>query len=493
MEDILNRIEGKDGKPILVIGDLMVDEYFWGRVDRISPEAPVPVVRETKREWSLGGAANVALNIKKLGCDVSVVGLIGSFDIKGQKFLELLEDEGISSEGIVKSCHRTTTTKKRILVGINQLLRLDTEDDYPMVEEDVIGLFSNLRKLAKENSVILVSDYAKGVITPLTLAEIRGLASERNCIVVVDPRGADYGKYFGVDYLKPNFNEYGEMIKYFKLDVDDSIEANGKKICELMGLKGLLVTLGEKGMQFVSAEESFFLPAHKQEVFNLTGAGDTVLAFWAVGLSRGLSVKDSLMLANKAAAISVSHLNTYAVTFDDIRRSDSHNTSSKIVNDWKKLHSIVEDLRRRGNRIVLTNGSFDLLHSGHIYLLEEAKKQGDVLVVAINTDASVRRYKGPGRPIKPLEDRQKVIAAIGVVDFVVSFNQDTPYELISLLKPDVLVKGGDYKVNEIVGHDIVLQNGGTVFVAKYQDGFSTTNIIKAAVLKSRKNNEFGAF
>ncbi|MFH1644038.1 MAG: D-glycero-beta-D-manno-heptose 1-phosphate adenylyltransferase [bacterium] len=463
-------------KNVLIIGDVMIDEYFFGNVDRISPEAPVVVVKKEKTEWSLGGAANVASNCKKIGLEVDLIGVINDKDLSGQKLISLLNEKNISQEGLVKTNQRNTICKNRVMAGHHQLLRLDTENNSLIsgdLQNQIIEKFNNL---IKPDSVILISDYAKGIVTPILLEKIIKKAREKKCLILVDPKGPDFDKYCCVNYLKPNAKEFKALINFFKLNSDDSIVINGRKICDILQLTGLFVTLGEKGIQFISKTDSIFIPANKKEVYDLTGAGDTVFSFLGFGFAASLPIEKTLTLANLAASIAISHLKTYSVGLDEVLE-ELKEERSKIIDDWEELKNKIDQLKKQNKKIVFTNGSFDILHVGHIFSLQEAKKQGAVLVVALNTDDSVKRYKGVTRPINPLSDRAKLMEAIEVVDFVTSFDQDTPAELIQFLKPDVLVKGGDYKIEDVAGGEFVISQGGRVHIVNYQKGYSTTNLI----------------
>lgn len=481
MKNLIKIIKSKSPKNIIIVGDVMLDEYIFGSVSRISPEAPVPVLKEEKRECSLGGAANVALNCKKAGCDINLISIINDNDIAGKKLLLLLQENNISISGIVKSESRKTTCKKRAICSGQQLLRVDSECDNSLTEQEYNLILEKINSSISKDSIIVVSDYAKGIITQGLLENIIKIAKEYNCKILVDPKGKRFEKYSGVNFIKPNYKEYCLMLEAYSLSQHDTIIKNGKILCEKLSLDGLIVTLGENGMQFVSREQDFFVPALKKEIFDITGAGDTVLAFLALGFSVGLDIKDCLTLANHAAGVAVSHLKTYAVNLDELIETNT-NLPEKISQNWINLKIELDWLKAQGKRIVFTNGCFDLLHVGHIYLLNEAKKLGDVLVVAINTDDSVKRYKGNARPIQSLQERMNIMASIGVVDFVVSFEQDTPKELIEYLNPDVLVKGGDYKPEFVAGGDFVRANGGSVVIVNYQNGFSTTNIVKRVSL-----------
>ena len=476
MKEIINSVKLAGKRPLLIIGDVMLDEYVFGEVSRISPEAPVPILNEQKREWSLGGASNVALNCSQVGFSVNLVGVIGDLDVSGQKFFSLLQQNNLSTEGIIKSKDRITTCKKRVLAKNQQILRVDNETTKELTSAEFIRILKKVEELMFPESIILLSDYAKGVLTKNLISEIILLAKKRRSIILLDPKGPDFSKYKGVNYLKPNLKEFGHLIDYFGLNSNNSLIENGKKVCDLLDLQGLIVTMGEKGMHYISRAEEHFIPACRREVFDITGAGDTVFAFLALGLAANLSILHSLKFANHAASIAVSHLKTYAVSFEELIDKNVELTE-KVFFDWALLKIELDWLRLEKKKVVFTNGCFDILHAGHIHLLNESKKLGDILVVAINTDDSIKRYKGDSRPIKTMLERAKVLAAIGVVDFVVIFDQDTPKELIEYLKPDVLVKGGDYKKESIAGYEFMTNNGGNVVIVDYQEGMSTTNII----------------
>ncbi len=478
MKQIIKDLKNCGTKEIIVIGDVMLDEYWFGSVVRISPEAPVPVLQQTNKEWCLGGAANVAANCKHIGCNVSLIGVIGANDDEGNRLLTMVRDIGIDTTGLVKSTYRATTCKKRMMVKGHQLLRVDSECEQSLNAHELNELLSRIDARLVPGVTVVISDYAKGVVSGDVLAHIIKKSKTLGCLLLVDPKGTNFNKYAGVHYIKPNLKEFNQMVVSFNLPSDNSLIENGQKICKILSLRGLFVTLGERGIQYISEDESYYCSVFKREVYDLTGAGDTVLAFLAFTLSNGVSIEHCLQIANCAAAVAVSHLKTYAVSLDELidRKSDS---GEKIFYDWMHLKIELDWLRRGGKRVVFTNGCFDLLHSGHIHLLKEAKRLGDILVVALNSDESVRSLgKGPGRPINQLEERAILIAALGVVDFVVSFDQGTPKQLIEYLSPDILVKGGDYTVESVVGYDYVNSLGGNVMVVDYVPGRSTTSMVK---------------
>ncbi|MBU4269570.1 D-glycero-beta-D-manno-heptose 1-phosphate adenylyltransferase [Candidatus Dependentiae bacterium] len=477
MKNLIKIIQNSSSKNILIIGDVMLDEYIFGTVSRISPEAPVPVLKEEKMEWCLGGAANVALNCKNIGCNVNIVGIINDMDFAGQKLASMLSENGISSSNLIKSEQRITTCKKRALCGGHQLLRIDNESEHNLTDKELLLITEKINNLIVKDSIILISDYAKGVISSELVRFVSVIAKSRNCKIIVDPKGKNFEKYIGVNYIKPNYKEFLLMLDVYGLDKNNSISNNAKILCEKLSIDGLIITLGEKGIHFVSKDEDIFVSALKKEVYDLTGAGDTVLAFLALGLSVGFDMQKCLQIANTAAGVAVSHLKTYAVSLEELLDKNIY-SSEKIYENWTNLKIELDWIKAQNKKIVFTNGCFDLLHSGHIYLLNEAKKLGDILVVAINTDESVKRYKGQSRPINSLYERMHVMSSLGIVDFVVSFEQDTPKELIEYLSPDVLVKGGDYKAENVAGADFVKKSGGQVAIIEYQVGLSTTNIVK---------------
>jgi len=484
MKKLITQLKNEPSKKILIIGDVMVDQYCFGSVSRISPEAPVPVITQEKIEWCLGGAANVAANSQKIGCDVTLIGVISRNDDAGKKYRKLLEEIKIKEDGTVYSQERRTTCKKRILAGSHQMLRIDDESSTLLTPEEFDDIRIKIDQFLVPGVTVLLSDYAKGVITKELVQYVCKRAKSCGSIVMLDPKGKDFSKYYGVDYIKPNLNEYNHLLDFYGLSSDNSIKENGHIICKKLGLKGLIVTRGEKGIVFVSSDDYFTYSAYRREVYDLTGAGDTVFAFLALGFAHNITIKEILVLANYAASIVVSHLKTYSVSLDDLLDCGVEH-AKKIYNDWTQLKIELDWQRCDGKRVVFTNGCFDILHPGHLHTLKEAKRRGEVLVVALNTDASVKRLKGQSRPINDLQHRQTMMAALGVVDFVVSFDQDTPQEIINYLAPDILVKGGDYKKESVVGYDTITARGGAVHIIDFVEGLSTTNMISS--IKSHYN------
>jgi D-beta-D-heptose 7-phosphate kinase/D-beta-D-heptose 1-phosphate adenosyltransferase len=388
----------------------------------------------------------------------------------------MLEELGIQTDGIIKSPYRVTTSKRRVMAKAHQMLRIDSEDYVSLCGWEFCRLTQKIDACMKPRSTVLISDYAKGCVSAELITYIIARARERDCLVMVDPKGPRFDKYKNVDYIKPNFKEYSQMIEFFGLDKKESMVNNARRLCSILSIKAMIITLGEKGILLVTPTEHIESPSVRREVFDITGAGDTAFAFLALGFAHNRTPTECLGLANAAAAVAISHIKTYAVSLDELL-NPIEETTNKIYLDWAKLKIELDWLRVEGKKIVFTNGCFDILHPGHIHTLNEAKRFGDVLVVALNTDESIKRLKGPSRPIYELADRMMVMAALGVVDFVVPFGQDTPAALLEYVRPDVLVKGGDYKAHEIVGYDFVTSYGGSVQIVDFVQGKSTTGTV----------------
>lgn len=470
-------------KHLLVIGDLILDEYLFGQTERISREAPIPVFTEERFEWVCGGAANVVMNIQKSGFAVSVVGLIGAHDAEGKKLLSILEAAHIPISGIVRSPFRKTTRKQRVIVQGQQVFRIDAEEQALLLEEERIALFEQISAALTPDTTVLISDYDQGMIDHKLVLTIVQLAASVHAQVLVDPRGPLFDKYRGVDYIKPNAREFEAMVEFFGLSKQMTLEQNAAKICDILDLKGMIITLGEKGMLFASLTQSFLVEAIPREVFDVTGAGDTAFAYLGIGCASNLPIQQTLELANVASGIAVSHLKNYIVSLDEVEAHFTgaelvpYSSSQKIIFDWNRLQVIVKNAQALGKKVIFTNGAFDLLHSGHISVIEKAKSLGDILIVALNTDASIKRYKSINRPINPLQERALIMAALGVVDFVVSFDQNTANEILDILRPDIMVKGGDYKPELLPEYPTVCNYGGQIYIVNFKQGYSSTNII----------------
>ena len=458
---------------VLVAGDVMLDEYWFGPTSRISPEAPVPVVRVTGTEARAGGAANVAINLATLGARTSLTGIVGR-DANAEALTELLRKRGIATD-FVAAASRPTITKLRVLSRNQQLIRLDTEDAFSA--DDARPMAGAVEKLLPGVQVCILSDYAKG-----TLAQVAALIDvcrRRGVAVLVDPKGTDFSRYRGATVLTPNQAEFEAVAGPARSQAD--IATQGEALREELELEALVVTLGERGMAVITADgEPVFLPARARQVFDVTGAGDTVIATLAAGIGAGMTVQDAASLANLAAGLVVGKIGVASVTPSELRLAlHELGQGGRGLLDRAEARQVAAESRGRGEKLVMTNGCFDILHAGHVAYLEEAKQRGDRLLVAVNDDASTTRLKGAGRPINPLADRMAVLAGLAAVDWVVPFSEDTPEKLIGEILPDVLVKGGDYRPENIAGAREVLANGGTVEVLSFREGRSTTAVVEA--------------
>lgn len=458
---------------VVTAGDLMLDQYWFGPTTRISPEAPVPVVNVRGTQARPGGAANVAVNLASLGVDTVLVGLTGS-DANSKILRELLADRGIEAD-IVETPDRPTITKLRVLSSNQQVIRLDTEDTFDV--RDAEPLRKILEKRLPDADVCVLSDYAKGTLA--AAPEIISLCRKNNVTVLVDPKGRDFTRYRGTSVLTPNFAEFEAVVG--RVQDDEQLVDRGQALCAELDLGALVVTLSERGMVVIrDREPALFLPARVREVFDVTGAGDTVIATIAAGLAAGNDLAEAAMLANLAAGLVVRKTGVATVTTSELRLAlHEHGLGGRGLLDRLDAPIVADEARARGERIVMTNGCFDILHTGHVAYLEEAKSLGDRLIVAVNDDASVSRLKGQGRPINSLEDRMAVLAGLAAVDWVVAFSEDTPADIVSEILPDVLVKGGDYSEDMVAGGDIVRANGGTVEILSFRQGRSTSAMIEA--------------
>lgn len=464
-------------KNILVVGDVMLDCYYKGEVKRISPEAPVPVFRK-KSEWCvLGGAANVATNLVAAGQTVSIMARIGK-DSFGDVMMELFSKQNIGTD-LVLRIQEETTVKTRFLADNNQqVMRLDVEDTTPLEGSEYQQFIEILKHRITEFNLIVISDYLKGYLTKQMTQGVIKLARQYNIRVIVDVKDPDYSKYAGAYLLKPNQKEL-QMLSGMSVNTMEEIKAAADQLLKTAKVDYLLTTLGAKGMLLRGKQcEDKLIPSMAQEVFDVTGAGDTTIAYIATCLANGIEIAKAMEIANIAAGLQVAKVGTSAVYIHEV---DEYVMNNSISNDCKMLkRDGVEKFRSiyQQKKMVFTNGCFDILHVGHIRYLQEARKLGDMLVVGLNSDASVKRLKGATRPINEEKDRAELLCALDCVDYVVIFEEDTPYNLISQLQPDVLVKGGDYKPDEVVGKDIVEKRGGYLKLISFVEGKSTTKIIE---------------
>jgi len=450
----------------------MLDEYWFGDVARISPEAPVPIVKMGSMQRRPGGAANVALNLASLGADTCLTAVVGT-DERGKLLTTLLEQRGVRCE-FLRSETVPTIHKLRVLARNQQLIRLDAEQS---LERCALQFGQLFLRLLSDADVVVLSDYAKGTLARVT--ELIAACNGARIRVLVDPKGAVFTKYRGATALTPNRSEFEAVVGSWSDEAE--FLSKGESLRADLDLGALLVTRSEQGMTlFRRGEHALTLPAHAREVFDVTGAGDTVIALLSAGLGVGLSTAESAALANLGASLIVAKIGVATVTRSELQLAlHRQGSGGRGPVEVGELEMLVKEAKARHERVVMTNGCFDILHAGHVSYLEEAKSYGDKLIVAVNDDASVARLKGASRPITPLQDRMAVLAGLAAVDWVVAFSEDTPAKLITRLLPDVLVKGGDYDVQEIVGSDTVIKNGGEVRVLSFKEGRSTSALIDA--------------
>lgn len=464
---------------VACIGDVMLDRFVYGRVERTSPEAPVPILRTDRDVYMLGGAGNVVRNLVSLGAKATLLSVIGD-DAVGRRLTDLVGREERVEPHLLVERGRLSTEKTRFVAGAQQLLRADsetTEAIRPRAAESLLGL---ARDAFAACDVVVLSDYAKGVLTPALVSQLIEAARGAGRPVVVDPKGHDFGRYAGATVLTPNRTELA-LAAGESLESEDAIVAACRALIARHRFGAILVTRSRDGMTLVAAEGCVtHLAAEAREVFDVSGAGDTVVATFAAALGQGVGLTACAQLANAAAGVAVGRAGTAAVGAADllhaVRVGDLLVSEAKIV-PLGAAEDAVAGWRQRGQRIAFTNGCFDLLHPGHVSLLRQARRAADRLVVGLNSDASVRRLKGEGRPVQGEAARAQVLASLETVDLVVVFAEDTPLRLIEALRPDCLVKGSDYSVDEVVGADIVQGYGGTVLIAENKPGYSTSGTI----------------
>lgn len=477
MEDLTRILETMSTPPILVVGDLILDRYVEGGAHRVSPEAPVLVFETKSKRDLLGGACNVAANLVKLGAQASVLGVVGE-DVAGEMLLALLGEHKIGDTHVVRDVSRPTTRKTRYVSQTNQVLRVDEESRAPIVEDVERRIIECLQQRPFPFQSVLLSDYCKGLLTRPVIEAAIEAAHSVGGIVVVDPKGSDYARYRGVDLLTPNRLE-AEVATGIKIRDAEDLGRVAAELRRVTGIKTPTVTLGEDGIFFENEDgEAQILPTEARGVFDVTGAGDTVVAMLTLARTCGVPLRESLRLANLAAGIVVSHVGTWAVSRQELASLLGQGDPHTILTRDEAI-STAAKLRAEGKRLVFTNGCFDLIHPGHTDYLAQARSYGDALMVAVNTDESVRRQgKGPGRPINKLEDRMEVLAALGAVNYVVPFDEETPKSLIEAVTPQVLVKGEDWRDKGVVGREWVESHGGQVVLVRLKPGASTTSIVE---------------
>jgi len=461
-------------KKIAVIGDFMLDHYFYGEAKRLSPEAPVPVVLVKEEKYLLGGAGNVVRNIRGFGAEIYAFGIIGE-DQEGSKIIDLLINEGVSVDNIFQSNSHTTTLKSRIVVDGHQIVRVDKEK---LIESSL-----NLQKLVIDNlisiihevDVLVLSDYGKGMLNDNLLREIIDLCNSKGVKVLVDPKGKDFTKYQGAYLVTPNKLE---AILATGVEIFDkmTIKTALTRLKDILQNESQIITLGSEGIAMLRDEEFSVFPALSKDVIDVTGAGDTVIASLAFQLALGKNLEESIIFSNKAASIVVQKKGSAVVTLEEIEKlsiKDSFMKVFKNIDDFEEIYNEI----RIDRKVVFTNGCFDILHSGHVKYLKEAKLNGDLLIIGLNSDSSVRSIKGPKRPVNDQVDRAIILSALEFVDYIVIFNEETPINLLKKLKPDILVKGSDYNIQNVIGREFATK---TILIP-FVDGKSTSEIIKKII------------
>ena len=463
---------------LLVVGDLMLDEYLWGEVDRISPEAPVQVVSIKNEDFALGGAGNVVNNAVALGAKVSVVGVIGT-GRNGQLLLKKFNELDVDIVGIIQEADRATTQKTRIIAANQHVLRIDRE-----TKQDISGpTLEQMTRLIEDKmpdiDVVLISDYGKGLITKNLISRVIASAKKHKKMIIVDPKGLDFSKYSGISLLTPNKKE-AALASGVEINNESSLEKAANKILENISLDNLLITCGKNGMVlFEKNRKPFQVRAETRQVFDVSGAGDTVLAVLGLAVASGASIHNSVAIANTAAGIVVGKVGTATVSKQELAsalKSDDNGLPAKYK-DLSELPALVEDLKKKEKRLVLTNGCFDILHAGHIRLFSKSKQLGDILIVAIDDDESVKSLKGSGRPVLNAKERGRILSALDAVDYVVVFSSQELIKLIEIIQPDVLTKGSNYTTTQVFGRERVEALGGKVVLIPVTEDISSTRII----------------
>ena len=480
-QSLLSILEGAGQPRVVIIGDLIIDRYVSGDVTRISPEAPIPVLAARSSELRLGGAGNVAANLRSMDATVEIVGVVGD-DGHGRAMLELLDDLKIGRSGVAIDSSRPTIEKTRMLSGVQQMLRVDWEDSRPLDGETLTRVQDALLSAIEGADAVVLSDYGKGMLAPVILSAAISACRERGIPVLVDPKGTDYSRYSGATLITPNRKEAEEALGY-KIEPLSKLAEAADELIRVANLDQTLITLGADGIYYRTKDGSLEgrVPTQARAVFDVTGAGDTVVAHLAFHLGCRVDLPSAVTLANHAAGIVVAKLGTHSVTRPElIDRLSQHLPHEGKVVARQNVGSVIDAWREEGKRVVFTNGCFDVLHAGHVKYLRFSRSKGDALIVGVNDDASVARLKGPTRPVNSLEDRMEVLAALEFVDAVVEFDEDTPKRLVEQVSPDVLVKGEDYKDKLVVGADWVEAHGGQVVLAPLLDGRSTSNILNKA-------------
>jgi D-beta-D-heptose 7-phosphate kinase/D-beta-D-heptose 1-phosphate adenosyltransferase len=485
--DLIELVQRLGQPRVLVVGDVMLDRYVWGDAERISQEAPVILLRADKREERLGGASSVATMLRALGARVAITGIVGA-DSDGTRIRQLLFDLGIDYEGLVTAPDRPSTVKERYMGRAQhrhpqQMLRVDYEDRRPVSAGVESQLVQAIARQVKKTDIVLVSDYDKGVCTPNVLAATIAAARAQGLRTLADPiRGSDYGKYQGCSAITPNRLEAGLATRRQLASTAQIFEA-AEELLERLTLEAAIITLDRDGMALAHRDgRRHVFPTRPRQVYDITGAGDMVMSMLAMALAAGASYDAAIALANIAGGLEVEKVGVATVTRDEILRdllsTTAHRADASKLRTLETLGPELASRRHLGQRIACTNGCFDVLHAGHVQYLQEARAQADLLVVGLNSDASVRKLKGDDRPLNPLDARVQVLAGLQAVDYVVVFEEATPLALIQALRPDVLVKGADYRLDEVIGADLVQSYGGRIHLAPLRQGYSTSGLLQ---------------
>ena len=460
---------------VVIVGDVMLDRFVYGASGRLSPEAPVPVVRKTRETVMAGGAGNVARNIAALGGQPVLFGLAGT-DTAGDELTAVVGPQA----RLVRSADWRTIVKMRVVAQQQHIVRIDDEAPRPATDAETASLLAGLAESLPKARVLILSDYGKGALTPALCARAISMARDAGALCVVDPKGRDYTHYAGADYVTPNASELAEVTG-LPTGTDAEVEAAGRALLARVGIGAVIATRSEKGLMLIPRDGPVVVSrATAQEVFDVSGAGDTVIATLALSLAAEAPLPEAMQLANLAAGVVVAKLGTAVCSFAELEHATRISSGSGGVLSHSAAVYILREWQSEGLRVGFANGCFDILHAGHVRMLREARRHCDRLVVALNDDASVSRLKGPARPINPLEDRAAVLAGLDPVDAVTWFGEDTPLELIMMLRPDRLFKGADYTIKTVVGAKEIRAWGGETVLLDLLPGRSTTGIVSRA-------------
>lgn len=462
--------------PILVAGDVMVDEYILGDVERISPESPVPVLVARDRLRKLGGAGNVVRNLVTMGAKVALFATVGA-DNAGRWFKRHCEEMGVEGFWLKDDTSRPTTMKTRVVARNQQIVRIDEEQVTAIAKEIELAVAEDIRSVMPQVKAAVVSDYGKGFLTPTLLQTLLSSAKANAVPVFVDPKGIDYSRYRGATYITPNVRE-ASMASGIEIHRREHLLEAGRILVDQVKAEGVVITRGKDGITLVTRNKAQDFPVKPVEIVDVTGAGDTVVSALALSVASGLPIENAIVLANLAASLVVARFGAASVSLNEmVEALKDHRHTNKALSP-EDMDVALRNHRMQGHRIVFTNGCFDLFHAGHLASLRKASDFGDVLVVGINSDKSAAGLKGPGRPIVPQSDRVELVSALSFVDFVVVFDEETPLDLIKKVRPDVLVKGEDWVGKKVVGEEIVIARGGRVEFVKHVGGLSTTDLIR---------------